>query len=133
MILTCEYSRSASFVSALMQNYSKLQRLAKRWEPRLSKKPGMRYIVLRLITASNDRDTLQGFVTETDQAINEFLVSFGLVSDAYTQRKTNAHYFLKSYTLKLKAGWVIHAFLTFTNTELVGIISDRNVQRDREK
>ncbi|KAF5314461.1 hypothetical protein D9619_011746 [Psilocybe cf. subviscida] len=65
----------------------KLKRLAEQWEPRLTKKPRKRDIVLRLITASEDRDMLQRFVTETDQAISTFLLHFEVKSwiEIYTE------------------------------------------------
>ncbi|KAF5317932.1 hypothetical protein D9619_012219 [Psilocybe cf. subviscida] len=58
----------------------KLKRLAERWEPRLTRKSRKRDIVLKLFTAADYRDMLKGFVTETDQAINDFLLRFEVQS-----------------------------------------------------
>lgn len=83
------YSLGISFVP--IQNNRKLKNLAKRWEPRLTRKPKKRDTVLKLFTASDDHTALLGFVTETDQAIKDFLVRSG----AHNRQKTNAHYFVK--------------------------------------
>lgn len=79
MIWTCKYSAIIGYFSVLIRNDSRLKRIAERWEPRLTKKPRKRDTLLKLFTASNEHDTLQGFVTETDQAINDFLVGFNVL------------------------------------------------------
>ncbi|KAF5312216.1 hypothetical protein D9619_003683 [Psilocybe cf. subviscida] len=66
---------------------AKLKRLAERWEPRLTRKSRKRDIILNLLTASDYRDMLKGFVTETDQAINDFLLRFGVQTWIITYRE----------------------------------------------
>ncbi|KAF5314244.1 hypothetical protein D9619_011788 [Psilocybe cf. subviscida] len=58
----------------------RLEGIVTNWRPRLTKQPRMWHRVLKLITASNDRNTLRGFVTETNQAINDFLHCSGVES-----------------------------------------------------
>ncbi|KAF5314383.1 hypothetical protein D9619_011792 [Psilocybe cf. subviscida] len=65
----------------------KLKNLAKRWEPRLTRKPKKRDTVLKLFTASDDHTALLGFVTETDQAIKDFLLHFEVKSWIITYRE----------------------------------------------